>query len=78
MFTGVQVLEPRVFDYMPPDAALRKFSTTRDTYPRMLLNREELFGFLFGGFWQDVGTAQRIKEAEECLAAGKVRLHYLA
>ena len=78
MFTGVQVLEPRVFDYMPPGEALQKFSTTRDTYPRMLLNQEKLFGFRFGGFWQDVGTAQRIKEAEECLAAGKARLHYLA
>ena len=78
MFTGVQVLEPRVFDYMPTDDALRKFSTTRDTYPRMLLNQEKLFGFRFDGFWQDVGTAQRIEEAEKCLAAGKARLHYLA
>lgn len=78
MFTGVQVLEPRVFDYMPPDPALRKFSTTKDTYPRMLLSQEKLFGFRFHGFWQDVGTAERIKEAEECLAAGKARLHYLA
>jgi NDP-sugar pyrophosphorylase family protein len=77
MFTGVQVLEPRVFDYMAPDDTLRKFSTTKDTYPRMLLHQERLFGFRFGGFWQDVGTTSRIKEAEDSLAAGKARLHYL-
>ncbi|HEX9271556.1 MAG TPA: nucleotidyltransferase family protein [Candidatus Binatia bacterium] len=77
MFTGVQVLEPRVFDYMVPDDTLRKFSTTKDTYPRMLLHQERLFGFRFGGFWQDVGTTSRIKEAEDSLAAGKARLHYL-
>ena len=77
MFTGVQVLEPRVFDYMAPADTLRKFSTTKDTYPRMLLGREKLFGFRFAGFWQDVGTANRIKEAEDSLAAGKARLHYL-
>jgi mannose-1-phosphate guanylyltransferase len=77
MFTGVQVLEPRVFDYMAPADTLRKFSTTKDTYPRMLLGQENLFGFRFGGFWQDVGTANRIKEAEDSLAAGKARLHYL-
>jgi NDP-sugar pyrophosphorylase family protein len=77
MFTGVQVLEPRVFNYMAPADTLRKFSTTKDTYPRMLLGREKLFGFRFAGFWQDVGTANRIKEAEDSLAAGKARLHYL-
>jgi mannose-1-phosphate guanylyltransferase len=77
MFTGVQILEPRVFDYLESDRILRKFSTTRDTYPRMLLDQERLFGFRFDGFWQDVGTASRIREAEESLAAGKATLHFL-
>jgi glucose-1-phosphate adenylyltransferase len=77
MFTGVQVLEPRVFDYMESDSGVRKFSTTKDTYPRMLLDQERLFGFRFDGFWQDVGTASRIKQAEESLAGGKATLHYL-
>jgi NDP-sugar pyrophosphorylase family protein len=62
---------------MAPADTLRKFSTTKDTYPLMLLGREKLFGFRFAGFWQDVGTANRIKEAEDSLAAGKARLHYL-
>ena len=77
MFTGLQVLEPQVFDYMESADSLRKFSTTKDTYPRMLLRQERLFGFRFDGFWQDVGTASRIKEAEERLTAGKTKLHYL-
>jgi NDP-sugar pyrophosphorylase family protein len=77
MFTGLQVLEPRVFDYMEPEDGVRKFSTTKDTYPRMLLHQESLFGFRFDGFWQDVGTPNRIKEAEESLAVGRAKLHYL-
>jgi len=77
MFTGVQILEPRVFDYLESDKTLRKFSTTKNTYPRMLLQQEKLFGFRFDGFWQDVGTASQIKEAEESLAAGKATLHFL-
>jgi NDP-sugar pyrophosphorylase family protein len=77
MFTGLQVLEPRVFDYMEPEDGVRKFSTTKDTYPRMLLHQERLFGFRFDGFWQDVGTPNRIKEAEESLAVGRAKLHYL-
>jgi mannose-1-phosphate guanylyltransferase len=77
MFTGVQVLEPRVFDFMELDRGVQSFSTTKDTYPRMLLQQERLFGWRFDGFWQDVGTVRRIREAEENLASGRAKLHYL-
>jgi NDP-sugar pyrophosphorylase family protein len=77
MFTGVQILEPKVFDYMPPQGGVKKFGTTKDTYPRMLVNDEQLYGFRFDGFWQDLGTERRIKDAETSLADGKVKLHYL-
>jgi NDP-sugar pyrophosphorylase family protein len=43
----------------------------------MLNGGESLYGFLFEGFWQDLGSAERIKEAETKLASGAVRLHYL-
>jgi NDP-sugar pyrophosphorylase family protein len=77
MFTGVQVLEPRVFESMESDSAVRKFSTTKDTYPRMLLHQERLYGFRFEGFWQDLGTVGRIRDAEENLTSGRAKLHYL-
>jgi mannose-1-phosphate guanylyltransferase len=54
-----------------------KFSTTRQTYPRMLSDGQPLYGFCFDGFWQDLGTAERIRQAEHSLAEGGVRLHYL-
>ncbi len=77
MFTGVQILEPKIFEYMDCIGAKEKFSTTKHTYPRMLINGEALFGFCFDGFWQDLGTAERIREAELKLRSGRVRLHYL-
>jgi NDP-sugar pyrophosphorylase family protein len=77
MFTGVQVLDPKVFDYMEEHAGMRKFSTTRDTYPRMLAGGEKLYGFYFDGFWQDLGTPERIQEAEQKLRDGRARLHFL-
>jgi NDP-sugar pyrophosphorylase family protein len=75
MFSGVQILEPKVFDYM--GALTQKFSTTRETYPKMLLAGEPLYGFCFEGFWQDLGTPQRIQQAEDSLARGRAKLHYL-
>jgi len=76
MFTGVQILEPRVFDYMD-GGEQRKFSTTKETYPRMLRAGERLFGYSFEGFWQDVGTRERIDEAEHKLKSGQAQLHFL-
>lgn len=77
MFSGVQLLEPAVFDYMSAGATTRKFSTTRETYPKMLVAGEALYGFYFDGFWQDLGTLDRIKQAEDSLAQKQARLHYL-
>ncbi|MGZ8433133.1 MAG: nucleotidyltransferase family protein [Candidatus Binatia bacterium] len=76
MFTGVQILEPRIFDYMD-GRGLKKFSTTRETYPRMLGAGEKLCGYCFQGFWQDLGTQERIAEAERQLGCGQARLHFL-
>ena len=76
MFTGVQVLEPKVFDYMAAEDTLR-FGITKVTYPKMLIQGESLYGFPFEGFWQDFGTTDRIREAQRKLATGEVKLHYL-
>ncbi|MBI1993060.1 MAG: NDP-sugar synthase [Deltaproteobacteria bacterium] len=79
MFTGVQLLEPEVFHYMEPEAAgaPAKFGTTKVTYPKMLTRGESLHGFPFSGYWQDTGTPERVREAEEKLTRGEVKLHYL-
>ena len=78
MFTGVQILEPRIFDYMPRGAGLGKFGTTKDTYPHMLTAGEPLYGYCFDGLWQDLGTPQRIEQVEQALLQRQARLHYLA
>ena len=77
MFTGVQILEPKIFSYMPAKDGEKKFSTTKQTYPQILLAGEPLFGFCFTGFWQDLGTVERIAQAEASLAQGRARLDYL-
>ena len=79
MFTGVQLLEPKIFDYLEAESCSdnAKFSITKVTYPRMLMQGEKLYGFPFSGYWQDLGTTKRIQEAERGMATGKTRLHFL-
>ena len=74
MFTGVHVVEPRIFQYMEGP---EPFSITRNTYPRMLAGTERLCGFSFDGDWQDMGTPERLATTEMKLRDGSLRPHYL-
>jgi len=64
MFTGVQILDQRVFDYM---ASPGPFSITEYTYPKMLAAGEPLFGAVFAGPWLTVGTPDELDAAEAAL-----------
>lgn len=74
MFTGVHVVEPRIFRYMEGPAP---FSITRTTYPRMLAGAERLCGFAFDGHWQDMGTPERLRDADRKLRDGGLKPHFL-
>ena len=74
MFTGVHVVEPRIFQYMEGP---EPFSITRTTYPRMLACSERLCGFPFDGDWHDMGTLERVAAADTQLRSGSIRPHYL-
>jgi len=64
MYTGVQVFEPRVFDYLGPTGS---YSVTETTYPRMLAAGEKLYGYEFRGTWITVGTPDELEAADSTL-----------
>jgi NDP-sugar pyrophosphorylase family protein len=74
MFTGCQLLEPRIFTFMPTE---KPFSTTRETYPWMLRVGEPLHGFVHNGPWMVVDDAEGMARATQALISGRVRLSYL-
>jgi len=74
MFTGCQVLEPRIFAFMP---AAKPFSTTRETYPQLLRAGEPLYGFVHTGPWMVVDDAEGVARATRAIVSGQVRLSYL-
>ena len=56
MFTGIQVLEPRIFDYIPKG----RFShSTVDVYPQAIANGEKIAAHVAGGTWYELSTLQR-------------------
>jgi len=55
MFTGIHIFSPEIFEYIPPaiEVCINRYS-----YPKMIQNGEEVFGFVSKGFWSDLGTLE--------------------
>jgi NDP-sugar pyrophosphorylase family protein len=56
MFTGIQILEPRIFDYIPP--GIFSHSTT-DVYPQAIAKGERIAAHVASGRWFELSTIQR-------------------
>jgi MurNAc alpha-1-phosphate uridylyltransferase len=56
MFTGIQVMEPTVFDYVIP----RRESIIDAFYLPALREHRHVHGYDFSGFWADLGTKEEL------------------
>jgi len=52
-FTGIHILEPIVFDYIPEDLF---YCINSNVYPDILSDGHEAFGYVTDSFWHDIGT----------------------
>ncbi|MEP6706679.1 MAG: NDP-sugar synthase [Pyrinomonadaceae bacterium] len=59
MFTGIQILEPRIFDYIPHGV----FShSTVDVYPQAIAKGERIAAHVAEGMWYELSTIPRYLE----------------
>ncbi len=56
MFTGIQILEPRIFSYIP--RGVFSHSTT-DVYPQAIAQGERIAAHVAGGMWYELSTIER-------------------
>jgi NDP-sugar pyrophosphorylase family protein len=57
MFTGIQILEPRIFEYIP--RGVFSHSTT-DVYPQAIANGEIVAAHVASGKWRELSTPIRV------------------
>ncbi len=69
--TGIYVLEPEIFNYIPEG---ENFDFSQDLFPQMLANKDPLFGFPAKGYWRDIGNTDSYREAHHDIFKGKVNL----
>jgi NDP-sugar pyrophosphorylase family protein len=56
MFTGIQILEPRIFDYIARGVVSH---STTDVYPQAIANGERIAAHVGSGRWYELSTIQR-------------------
>ncbi|MDD2734519.1 MAG: mannose-1-phosphate guanyltransferase [Desulfuromonadaceae bacterium] len=69
--TGIYVLEPEIFKYIP---AGENFDFSQDLFPLMLKKKEALFGVTAKGYWRDIGNTDSYREAYYDIFKGRVNL----
>src|SRR5437764_5515235 len=67
--TGLYVLEPEIFDAIPPGEVV-DFSA--DVFPKLLDDGHPLFGCVAEGYWEDVGNLEAYMHAHRDVLDGKV------
>jgi NDP-sugar pyrophosphorylase family protein len=68
MFTGIQILEPRIFEYIP--RGLFSHSTT-DVYPKAMLQGERVAVHIGSGTWYELSTLQRYLDISLSMLAAR-------
>lgn len=58
--TGIYVLEPEVFDYIPENT---KFDFSKELFPMLLKDGKPLYGCVVSGYWCDIGNLNQYREA---------------
>jgi mannose-1-phosphate guanylyltransferase / phosphomannomutase len=69
--TGIYVLEPSVFDYIPPGCSVDFAS---DVFPHMLAAGQPLHGTIAEGYWEDVGTHEAYLGAHKDVLDRRLRI----
>jgi mannose-1-phosphate guanylyltransferase/phosphomannomutase len=69
--TGIYVLEPEIFDFIPTDGA-SDFSG--EVFPAVLEAGRPIFGCVSEGYWEDVGTIEAYLKAHNDILDGKVQV----
>ncbi|MGH9297802.1 MAG: sugar phosphate nucleotidyltransferase, partial [Acidimicrobiales bacterium] len=67
--TGIYVLEPEIFDYIPPG---RSVDFSEEVFPAVLEQGKPIFGYVAEGYWEDVGTLDAYLRAHTDILDEKV------
>jgi len=69
--TGIYILEPEVFDYIPPETF---FDFSKNLFPLLMEKGIALYGYTGKGYWCDIGNPAVYLNAHEDILMNKVSI----
>lgn len=69
--TGIYVLEPEIFRYIPEE---ENFDFSHDLFPILLEKGDPLFGYPVKGYWRDIGNTDSYREAHHDIFHGRINI----
>ena len=69
--TGIYVLEPEIFEFIPEG---RSIDFSSDVFPKLLANAKPIYGAVAEGYWEDVGTLDAYLRAHKDVLDERVKL----
>ncbi|MDR1086925.1 MAG: nucleotidyltransferase family protein [Endomicrobium sp.] len=69
--TGIYILEPKIFKYIPKDDF---FDFSKDLYPLLLKKNKAIYGYIADGYWKDIGNHDEYRTLHYDILDGKVNV----
>ncbi|MHB0867098.1 MAG: sugar phosphate nucleotidyltransferase [Thermoleophilia bacterium] len=70
--TGIYILEPEIFDYIPENT---KYDFSQELFPKLLKRGKPMYGYPMEGYWQDIGNINQFLRANHDALDGKVSVN---
>ena len=68
--TGIYVLEPEVLQDIPEG---QEYDFSEELFPKLLDEGHPVYGYVMGGYWEDIGSIEQYMSAQRDVLDGKVQ-----
>ena len=72
--TGIYILEPEVFNYIPENTDV---DFSKNLFPQLLKEGKPLYGYIADGYWKDIGNHDEYRFAHYDILDEKVKINVL-
>ena len=72
--TGIYILEPEVFNYIPEN---KDVDFSKNLFPQLLKEGKALYGYIADGYWKDIGNHDEYRFAHYDILDEKVKINVL-
>ena len=72
--TGIYILEPEVFNYVPENTDV---DFSKNLFPQLLKEGKALYGYIADGYWKDIGNHDEYRFAHYDILDEKVKINVL-